>query len=229
MNKKTFENVKEPQTFQRKLRELVLQFYDFFEMAKEIDEYESDTKNESEKIQPYDHPCYYSCRQYKRPAEFLQALLDIIRINFEPEILGDFFLNSNMSFIYDEIPEKPFNLGYASLVSSPNEKFGSVWLMKVMPHLEVCNYRLGENATAFVAVTTGNERYNLDLVEEIYDFLGSAFTYEEAFELIAYELGDKNSKPRKNIYFGFSLAPELGTRMRISIWIFDREVQFQTY
>ena len=56
-----------------------------------------------------------------RSHEYLQTILDLVRCNFEPNPLGTFFLNSNVQFIYDAITEDKTNLGYASIVSEPNQ------------------------------------------------------------------------------------------------------------
>lgn len=52
--------------------------------------------------------------QFQRPNEYLRCLLDMIQANFEPDILGTFFLNSNMSFLFDSLPSTPFSFGYIS-------------------------------------------------------------------------------------------------------------------
>ena len=41
---------------------------------------------------------FQAAGQFHRPTEFLQALLDMIHVNFEPHPLTTFGLNSNMGF-----------------------------------------------------------------------------------------------------------------------------------
>jgi len=164
---------------------------------------------------------FQASSQYERPSEFLQTLLDMIRVQYDPNPMGTFFLNSNIGFMYEEMPEGPFQLAYASLVSREDQSFSSFFANDMSPYLEQCGYE-AENITAMFAVaSTGHERYKMKFVSEISGTLKSGFSVDEALGLMASSIDSSVSKPKKQTYAGYCLDPELGTRIRLSLWCFN--------
>ena len=90
------------------LREVVAGLYQVFDLAAERP-YDPDDD---------DKPLFGVSSQFDRPNEFLQTLLDMLRVFFEPDPPGTVFLNANPCFLYDAMPEKPVQLGYASVLPS---------------------------------------------------------------------------------------------------------------
>jgi hypothetical protein len=116
------------------------------------------------------------------------------RVCFEPEPPGTFFLNANMGFIYDEIPDEPFKLAYASLLSEPALPFTDFWNGPVASHLGRCGYDLSKSAATHAVLTTGKERYRGEFIDEVNAVLNSCFSAEEALELLASDIDPLNPK-----------------------------------
>ena len=158
--------------------------------------------------------------QFKRPGEFLQTLLDIIRVNFEPNVLGTFFLNSNMCFLHEQIPEEVFQLGYISIVSDPGQGFRDFWENQVRQHLFECGYEIAKATSIYAVATTGEDRYRYGFLSEIATTLSSSFSLEEAENLIRSQLSQKFPKPKKHTYAGYCFDPALNNHIRLSLWFF---------
>ncbi|NVK41566.1 MAG: hypothetical protein HWE39_10015 [Oceanospirillaceae bacterium] len=155
---------------------------------------------------------FEACRQLERPSEYLSALLDIIRVNFEPNPLGTMFLNSNLSWLYDAIPARPFQLGYVSLASEDDEPFEAFWQRVVVPHLDRCGYDMSQTP-AFAVVITGDERYDMPFVMEVHEGLDAyGFVDEEA-------VGTPLMAGTPWVQIGCCLDPALHRRFRLSLWL----------
>ena len=157
--------------------------------------------------------------QYKRPNDFLQTLLDMVRVAYEPSVLGTFFLNSNMQFVFDEINSNKFCLGYGSLVSRDDQSFEDFYKKNFLPYLHSCGYDASQALALFVVVTTGEDRYGFDLVSDVSSVLNSGFSVNEALGLIASSIDEAIDKPKKTAYAGYCLDSALGSRLRCSAWI----------
>lgn len=179
--------------------------YDLLELARE---HEFDPEGSEGKT------CFQVARQFERPSEFLQVALDMVRVCFDPEPPGTFFLNSNMSFLYEGIPDEPFQFAYASALSEPGQDFAGFWSGAVALHLAKCGYDLKNAAALYAAVTTGKERYGTEFVCEVSGVLNSGFSAPQAFELLA------SGKAEKTVHAGFCLDAALGERVRLSLWFF---------
>lgn len=214
-------NITNPAQFAKKLQDVMAGVYDLLELARERDLSPVSEDGVIRYFEEHGKASFQVSGQYDRPTEFLQVLLDMIRANFEPCVLGTLFLNSNLCFLYEEVPDAPFRLGYASLTSEPNQGFAAFWDEQVIPYLEPCGYLL-EDATAVYAVaSTGQERYGYDaFLNDISTKLGSGFSVEEATALLASEINEAVSPPRKRVYTGYCLDPALGSRIRLSLWLF---------
>lgn len=81
--------------FKDSFQNLIYAGRSFMELTKAEDAAE---KNGSD-VDFYDSA--YLTQSHERPDEYIQAFLDIIRVEFEPNLLGTFFLNANVCFIYN--------------------------------------------------------------------------------------------------------------------------------
>lgn len=213
-------NVKNTQLFSTKLQEILNGMYDFFELTFEK-EYPKETDGVVHIVDG--KTCFQAADQYQRPHDFLQSLLDILRVIYEPEVLGTFSLNSNPGFLFDAIPEKPFQLAYGSFISKPNQSFREFWYKKIIKSLEEYGYNQEDASALFIVVSTGEERYGFDLVIEVIETLEAGFSPEEASGLIASAINENIPKPAKNVYAGYCLVKELMTRLKVSLWMFIKE------
>ena len=152
-----------------------------------------------------------------RPHEYLQAILDFVRCNFEPNPLGTFFLNSNAQFIYDAISEDKTHLGYASIVSKPNQSVDSFWRDTLSKRLHACGYDTKYTGDAFVVISTGHNRYNLELVKEFHDHIEVGLDITDAINVLANEISDNTQAIAQNVHCGFCLDESLGTKLRASV------------
>lgn len=217
MNKK---NINSPAQFEEKLQDVMKRFYELFELSKE---YNLEPVSDNGTIvysEDSGKCCFQVAGQFERPSEYLESLLDIVRVNFEPCQLGSFFLNSNLCFLYDAIPDTPFQLGYVSITSESNKPFEVFWEEDVIPYIEKCGYSVNGASSIFVVASTGRERYNLDFIGDVLSTLKSGFSTSEAIELMASSVGETAEVPSKPISSGFCLDASLGNKIRVSLWLF---------
>lgn len=156
---------------------------------------------------------------FENPEEFLQCFLDMIRVYLDPNLLGTFLLNGNPDFVRLGLPAGPFHLGYASLLSEPGQPFSEFWNENVLSQLHRRGYDFNRTRSVYVVVSAGTSRYNLNLIDEVNSVLGSGFSSDEVFQLMASAIDDSNEPPDKGIYSGFCLVPELEQRLRVSLWL----------
>lgn len=223
MNKK---NIKSPVEFEEKLQDVMSGLYELFELSKEHNLEPVSDNGTIVYSEETGKCCFQVATQFERSSEYLECLLDIVRVNFEPCQLGSFFLNSNLCFLYDAIPDTPFQLGYVSLTSEPNKSFEQFWQEDVMSYIETCGYSVNDASSVFVVASTGKERYNLDFVGNTLVTLESGFSTSEALDLIAASFNetDENCETVKAPYSqfdsGFCLDASLENKIRVSLWMF---------
>jgi len=222
MDKIAGPNIPAPRQFSETLSELTEVIFRLIELTKELD---LKPIADNGYTQVYDEELgkcgFQASAQYERPSEFLQTLLDMIRVQFEPAFVGTFLLNSNIGFLCQEMPEEPFRLVYASLVSSPGQSFGAFFENEVSRHLQKCGYDEGQCTAMFAVATTGEARFVEDEFEfEIADTLKSGFSVDDALGLMAASIDPEKSAPRKQAYSGYCLDAELETRIRLSLWCY---------
>ncbi len=164
--------------------------------------------------------CFQVSGQFDRPSEYLESLLDIIRVNYEPCVLGTFFLNSNIGFLYDGIPDTSFQLGYISMTSEVNKQFDTFWDEDVIPHIEKCGYSFKDTSSVYAVASTGEGRYDLDFMDNVLTTLDSEFSIDEAINLMTASFRETTEGPTKDIYSGFCLDAALGNKIRLSLWLF---------
>lgn len=213
-------NVKDPRRFSEKLREVMTGIYELFELTREHELSPVSDDGVIRYIEEHGKVCFQVSGQFNRPSEFLQALLDIVRANYEPCVLGTFFLNSNMIFLYDQVPEAPFQLGYISIVDDKNKPFSRFWHEDVLPYIEVCGYTIDDASAIYAVASTGEDKYQLDFMVEIADTLGSGFSADEAVGLLAASVSETIEEPTRHTYAGYCLDEALGNDTRLSLWLF---------
>jgi hypothetical protein len=159
-------------------------------------------------------------RQMNRPHEFLQSLLDIIRVTYEPSPLGTTLLNSNLCYLIDAIATRPASLGYLSLVSEPDQTFSDFWETVITPYASSLGYTLNGKSTAFLICSASEELYAIDLVTDADDALHCLPSAAELVEeMCAGLLNDPTQHEPKAMYAGFCLDQALGNRLRVSMWV----------
>lgn len=213
-------NIRNPVSFQEKLQCIMQDCYDLFELTKESDLSPVGDDGVIRYFEDSGKCGFQVSGQYERPSEFLQCLLDMIRVQYEPAFIGTFFLNSNIGFVYENMPKSSFQLGYLSLTSEAEKAFDQFWLEDVHPYITKCGYHFENAFSIFAVASTGPERYNLTFVTEIAKALQSSFSVEEALGLLKDDLLEDTDPPRKQAYSGYCLDEALGTRIRLSLWIF---------
>lgn len=194
--------------------------YELFELSKEHPLAPETEDGVTVYIEEYGKTCFQVSGQFDRPSEYLQSLLDLIRVNFEPFPLGTLLLNANLGDVYERIPETPFQLGYLSLTSQTTKPFRAFWEEEVLPYLEQCGYSINEARVIYAIASTGEERYGLDFVDEVMQTLKSGYSLDEAVALMASQLNDSVDAPTKDVYSGCCLDTALNNRTRLSLWLF---------
>lgn len=168
---------------------------------------------------------YDLSNQFERPHEFLQTLLDMVRVFFEPDPPGTFFLNANPCYLHDALPDGPIRLGYASLLSEPSQTLSDMVRHKIHPQLAKLGYHEESYSTAFFAICRGigqggKIQFLTDkLLFEAIEVLNAGVTVDEAWgDLKASVQGESQKPPKKNCV-GLSFDESLGDRLRVSVWL----------
>lgn len=214
-------NVKNTLKFAQNMQSVINGMYNIFEST-----FENEYPKETDGVTHYDvgnKCCFQVSRQYERPYEFLQSLLDILRVIYEPHPPGTFFFNSNPSFLLEAIPAEPFQLAYGSFISKPQQTFKQFWCDDILKSLEEYGYNQNYTSVIFVVVSTGQKRYGFELINEVLETLNTGFSPEEAFGLLLSEMNPEFPKPEKEVFAGYCLVPELKDRLRVSLWMFNKE------
>ena len=203
---------------QRYLEKASRALWDLFELCREVDcRVESSTNTQP--LNPASITPFDVANQYERPTEFLQTVLDIFRATDEPAPIGTLFLNGNLGFLLDALPDDPFRLGYATLTGDAGQPFAALWEEAVLPNLSACGYAVETALEVFGVVSTGLERYDLQLVEDVLPVVGGGFSLEEALGLIAATVEGSDAPRTKTVHFGFCLDPALESKRRLSLWL----------
>ena len=211
-------NIIEPAAFREQLEKIFTAIYGLFEQTRE-----NTLLAEEDGIIRYfeeEGKCLFQVAgQFKRPSDFLQCLLDMLRIMFEPNPPGTWLLNSNPDFLLEEICANGFQLGYVTGVSAPNEPISGFYSRVIEPQMQENKY-LPETAFATYAFITSGDRWNMKKVSEISHFFDSGFSIDDAVQTLANGMNGKGVSKRNRCYTGFSSDTALGKSMRISMWIF---------
>ncbi|MDG4597566.1 MAG: hypothetical protein P9F75_18085 [Candidatus Contendobacter sp.] len=196
------------------LRKVVEGLYEVFDLAAERP-YDPDDN---------DKPLFGVSSQFDRPNEFLQTLLDMLRVFFEPDPPGTFFLNANPCFLYDAMPDKPVQLGYASVLGDPGESFSAMLDEKIFPRLAALGYQQETFSNGFFAICRGPDRggrikFGDELLCEAAMALQANISVDEAWGgLYSAIEGKPRGFPKQNCA-GISFDESLGDRLRVSVWL----------
>ena len=223
MNIKT--NVTAPTQFKEKLIELMGNVYELFELTKEQNLEPVTDDGCTQYTEEHGKTCSQVAGQFSRPSEYLESLLDMIRVNFE-QLPFSYFLNGNMGFLFDAIPDKPFQLGYLSITSAPDVGFSSFWEDDVVPYIEKCGYSVSAVAAAFAVVSTGEENFSPKHLEDVTTTLNTGFTADELSEYLLDSISRKSVEPPaelpiKNVHMGLCTDSALQSKIRLSLWLFN--------
>ena len=203
-----------PKVFVDALREVVAGLYQVFDLAAERP-YDLDDN---------DKPLFGVSSQFDRPNEFLQTLLDMLRVFFEPDPPGTFFLNANPCFLYEALSDKPVQLGYASVLGDPGESFSAMLDQKIFPRLTELGYPKEAYSSAFFTICRGPGRggrikFGDDLLCEATMALQANISVDKAWGgLYSAIEGESPAFSQRNCV-GISFDESLNDRLRVSVWL----------
>jgi len=152
--------------------------------------------------------------QFSRPDEFLQALLDMLRAQFEHHPLGTFFWNSNLTAILaDDLESAHISFGYVSVIGGAQQSFTELWSTEVIAHMDRCNVLFEEAASVYIAIIVGSQSYTLQLVEEVVTQVETVIgvAKEDGAGWIAGRPGGAS--------IGYAMDDGLDRRIRVSVWV----------
>lgn len=203
-----------PKVFVDALRKVVAGLYQVFDLAAERP-YDPDDD---------DKPLFGVSSQFDRPNEFLQTLLDMLRVFFEPDPPGTVFLNANPCFLYEALSDKPVQLGYASVLGEPGESFLAMLDSKIFPRLTELGYHKEADSSGFFAICRGPDRggrikFGDDLLCEAAMALQANISVEEAWEGLYSAIEGESRAFSKQNCVGISFDESLGDRLRVSVWL----------
>jgi len=161
---------------------------------------------------------FQASRQMERPQEFLQTLLDLLRAQYEPYPMGTMFLNANIGFLYSNIPQTPFILGYSSITTDA-APFASIWNDAIINDLKYKRYNIKNALSSYVVVSANKSELSADLVSDVLSTLDAGFTSDDVTQMFVKSLAGENSVPPKEFYAGFCNDESLKKEYRISIWM----------
>lgn len=164
-------------------------------------------------------PCTQVARQVERPEEFREALLDMLRVTFATKMFGTLLLNSNPVFFYQSVPQRPFTLGYVSVLSDPGEGFTRFWNKTVLEKLREYDYSLDRTTALFISVAGSTERMKLDLLDEVSVATNAGFTMEDVFQNLAGSIKGEDVPLKAEVYAGYVWDESLLDRLRVSLWL----------
>lgn len=148
--------------------------------------------------------------QFERPDEFLQVLLDMVRVQYEPFPMGSMALNSNLTaYLHAAIRGESFRIGYLSMLSEEKQSFTDFWQTEVMAYAKTNGYQLAGAQVMFVVITAGGGNYGLPLLMEVNEVLDAGISLKEA------ESGCGIVTDR---FSGFCLDEAMMSRLRVSVW-----------
>lgn len=176
--------------------------------------------------------------QFERPYEFIQVSLDMLRIFFDPAPFGGLTFNQNPWYISQALPDRPFRLGYATLLSDPGESFNAFMQSQILPRLAELGYQISTCKAAFLAVCYGRNIYESEnftefLVEvnsalQPFSFGTSHVNLAECIEMIRACCKDvQSARKRGSNYIGFAMDESLGERLRASVWLIEEPLRLQ--
>jgi len=215
-------NINSPSEFGQRVSNTIDNLYYLFEQTCEVELLPVDRREGK------DWKCLFEASgQFKRPNDFLQCLLDMLRILFEPHPPGTFFLNANPDFIYEEIGADPFRLGYVTAVSEPHESIEEFHKRKLAPLMEEYGYVSNSIFATYVFVTQGN--FSRVKVGDVVNFFDSGFSIDDVLQTLANVIKEDGGIEKRNrSYAGFSTDEALGDRMRVSMWLFMHKSDDET-
>lgn len=172
-------------------------------------------------------PCAFQVSsQYERPKEFLQTLLDLIRIMFEPNPPGTLELNSNLGFLLEEIGKVPFRLGYLTAISNPGESAVDLQHRVIAPQMKALGYADPTPVATYLMVTYGQadykERYAIK--RQLIEMYRPGLRLDELvhrFSEVAQQGHVATAPETGRAHMGSSCDAALGPdRFRLSMWLF---------
>ena len=209
----------EPGAFTEKLERASSALWDLLELCREED---CRTKLSTDDFPLLDSGFitpFEVANQYQRPTEFLQTLLDMLRVIYEPAPIGTWFLNGNLDFLLDALPDDPFRLGYATLTGDAEQPFEGFWQETVLPYVSTCGYAYEMALAVFGVVSTDAEGLDVESVSDMLSVVGAGFSVDEVLGVIASDVEGGVSQTEKTVHFGFCLDPALGRMRRLSLWL----------
>lgn len=215
-------NVPDPIKLTEALEQVLSGLYTVFESARENELAPVSEQGVTRYMPEHGKTGFQVAGQFERAGDFIQTLMDMMRVQYAPDFVGSFLLNANIGFLIDAMPGQPFQLGYATRISRDHQSFQSFWEDDVVPHLETIGYSLQEAASLFVVVTTGPERFDMALITETMSVVGGGFTVDEVADAFSEAFQDEESLglPSKEVHSGFIMDEALGARFRVSVWCF---------
>ncbi|MES2979770.1 MAG: hypothetical protein V4731_15205 [Pseudomonadota bacterium] len=161
----------------------------------------------------------------QRPAEFLQAWLDLMRVTFEPSPPGTMFLNSNWDFVSANVPAGPFALGYLSVLGEEGEDVAVVAQRCIGSRMRELGYGFERAQATFVSVVFGEQLRGrkLRVCRQAQEVFGGGFRLEAAMAAIeSVALGQGYEASAGDVFVGTAYDASIpADRLRISVWMYS--------
>ena len=208
----------EPAAFTEHLEKASSALWDLLGLCREVDCRVKSSTN-AHPVDPDLITPFHVANQYARPTEFLQTLLDMFRVTYEPVFVGTFFLNGNLGFLLDALPDGPFRLGYATLTGDADQPFEEFWEETVLPYLSDCGYAYETALAVFGVVSNEIKRVGVPLLESVLNVVGAGLSPEEVLGIMAAGVEGREAPRTKTVHFGFCFDPALESKRRLLLWL----------
>lgn len=166
----------QPQVFFKPLQHLLSSFEDLF--ASPLDEDGEPYEGESQGFDWLED-------RFAEPQLFLRVMLDMLHVFFDREMVGSLFLNGNPSFLFEQVPNGEWQLGYASALSSPNGCLKTLFEEELVPQLQQRDKQYGSATSMFLAVVSHREATLMQLLDEVATFATVGMPVDDAMGRMA--------------------------------------------
>lgn len=167
--------------------------------------------------------CFELAGSRDRPLEFLQCLMDLVRVLYEPEPPGSLDLNSNWDLVSEAVPLDGFRLGYVSVTGLPGQSLQAMVGREFASRLAALGYVDQAPLATFICVSVGAElwRRNVSVVGEANRLFDAGWSVSACADAIKAVAADDGIVDTPATLAGVALDPALApSQVRVSVWMF---------
>lgn len=168
--------------------------------------------------------CFELASSRDRPLDFLQCLLDLLRVLYEPDPPGSLDLNSNWDLVAEAVPRDEFRLGYVTVTGAPGQQLADLVGGELASRLTALGYVDQARLATFVCVSVGTDlwKQSVTVAGEANQLFHAGWSVTAFSEALNGQVADDGSAfATPSTLSGVALDPALApNQVRISLWMF---------